>query len=96
MFIDSVENGEIRVTVGGEECEARVSGDNDPNSVSSELFCKILTLSFPLCFSFIIPVHMFCTKGSPKWDEHCTSCGKCTLLMWLLDQGGGQHLLVVP
>ncbi|CAI8038569.1 Plexin-A4 [Geodia barretti] len=32
MFIDSVENGEIRVTVGGEECEARISGDNDPNS----------------------------------------------------------------
>jgi hypothetical protein len=32
MFIDSVENGEIRVTVGGEECEARISGDKDPNS----------------------------------------------------------------
>jgi plexin A len=32
MFIDSVENGEIRVTVGGEECEARISEDKDPNS----------------------------------------------------------------
>lgn len=58
MFLDSVQSGEINVTVGGEECEARITGVQDPNFVSGTLFLHIIVflLFFSPQYTCFVPV----------------------------------------
>ena len=77
MFLDSVDRSEVHVTVGGELCEAIITGAQAAGTVSRAFLCNNL-IFFLLSHS----VHMSCTKGSSEWSQRCQSYSKCEIIYY--------------